>query len=85
MSATGLPGRAASFAIQPHAVAHRIACRRGAHMRASAARVANEILELASPVLGSGLGNTGQAGDAGVVTPGRESAARPAALGGAGR
>ena len=53
---------------------------RGARMRASAARAAlhlsgalrlNEILEHASPVLGFGLGNTGQAGDQGIATHGR--------------
>ena len=44
-----------------------------------AARNAN--LEHASPVLGSGLGKIGQAGDPGIGTPGRG----PGALGGAGR
>ena len=49
------------------------------HARCALRRNAN--LEHASPVLGSGLGKIGQAGDPGIGTPGRG----PGALGGAGR
>ena len=70
--------------ISPHVVAYRIACRRRTYTRramraarrdailhARGARRRNEILENASPVLGSGLGKIGQPGDRGIVTPRR--------------
>ena len=49
----------------------RGAARRDAILHARGARRRNEILEHASPVLGSGLGKIVQAGDPGTVTPRR--------------
>ena len=76
----------ASFIIPQDVVACSIACWRSVRMCTCTARVCarmhatlqercarrrNAILEHASPVLGSGLGKTGQPGDPGIVRPGR--------------
>ena len=50
----------------------RMRARRLAVVQERGARRRNEILEHASPVLCSGLGKIGQAGDPGIVTPGRD-------------
>ena len=47
----------------------RGAARRDAILHARGARRWNEILEHASPVLGSGLSKIGRTGDSGIVTP----------------
>ena len=88
----------ASFIIPPDVVACSIACRRSLRLRTCAARVCAkggtrysksgarrriEILEHASPVLCSGLGKIGQAGDPtdpGIVTP-RQDPGRSGAQG----
>ena len=66
----------------------RGAARGDAILHARGARRQNEILELASPVLGSGLSKIGQAGDSGIVTPRRDwgcSGARGSDLSGGAR
>ena len=57
--------------------------RRHVRLQERRAQRRNEILEHASPVLGSDLGKIGQAGDPGILKPGRNLGRSP--LGGAGR